>query len=176
MMINKLFGTNIKIIAGYPGGNEVFIAMERGEVDGRCGSLVAGIKSTRPDWFPEKKVLVPIQIALERNPEFPDSPALGEFAKDEHTRQVLELILSPMAAFSPLIAPPNVPEERVAALRAALHDALTDPAFLAEADKIGFDINPVSSDDVKRVLQKAYAMPPDVVQTAKEIMNLSGAQ
>ena len=172
MVLNKLFGTNIKIISGYPGGNEVFTAMERGEVDGRCGSLVAGIKSTRPDWFPQQKIVVPIQIALERNLEFPDTPALGEFVEDDATRQILELVLSPMAAFSPLIAPPGVPDDRVAALRAAFHNALTDPAFLVEADRIGIEINAVSSDDVYEILRRAYAMPPDIIAAAKDAMNL----
>ncbi len=71
-MINKLFGTKIKIVSGYKGGNDVYLAMERGEVQGRCGGLKSSIKSTRPDWFPQKKVSVPIQIALKRDPEFPE--------------------------------------------------------------------------------------------------------
>lgn len=174
MVLNNLFGTNISIISGYPGGNEVFNAMERGEVDGRCGSLVAGIKSTRPDWFPEQKVFVPIQIALERDLEFADVPALGEFVEGDVTRQILELILSPMAAFSPLIAPPGVPEDRVAALQAAFHNAMTDPAFLVEADRIGIEINPVSSDEIDQILRRAYAMPPEIVAAAKDAMSLRG--
>src|ERR1700751_502398 len=84
-MINKLFGTKIKVISGYKGGNDVYLAMERGEVHGRCGGLKSSIKSTRPDWFPQKKVAVPVQIAMERDPEFADVPARGEFAKDERT-------------------------------------------------------------------------------------------
>jgi tripartite-type tricarboxylate transporter receptor subunit TctC len=174
LMLNELFGTHITVISGYPGGNEVFNAMERGEVDGRCGSLISGIKSTRPTWFPEHLVYVPIQLAFERHPEFPDVPALGEFVTDERTRQVLELILSPMAAFSPLVAPPDVPPERVAALRAAFDAAMVDPAFLAEAERIGIEINPVGSDGIYEKLNRAYSMPPDVVEEAKAIMNLSG--
>ncbi len=73
-MLKQLFGTKVKIVSGYKGGNDVYLAMERGEVHGRCGGLVSSIKSTRPDWFPEKKVAVPIQIALQRDPEFPDTP------------------------------------------------------------------------------------------------------
>src|ERR1051325_8333654 len=69
-MLNKLFGTKIKIVSGYKGGNDVYLAMERGEVQGRCGGLKSSIKSTRPDWFPQHKVSVPIQIALKRDPEF----------------------------------------------------------------------------------------------------------
>src|SRR5688500_16162346 len=81
-MLNKLFNANIKIISGYKGGNEVFLAMERGEVHGRCGGLVNSIQSTRPEWFPEKKVYVPIQLSLERSERFPDVPTVGELAKD----------------------------------------------------------------------------------------------
>ena len=91
-MLNKLFGTKIKVISGYKGGNEVYLAMERGEVQGRCGGLISSINSTRPDWFPQKKVAVPIQIALERDPQFPDFAGVGEFAKDERTKQILQLI------------------------------------------------------------------------------------
>src|SRR3984893_3340729 len=97
MMLNKLFGTKIKVISGYRGGNEVYLAMERGEVHGRCGGLIFSIRSTRPDWFSQKKINVPIQIALERDPEFPDVPAVGEFAKDARTKQILQLIFAPMA-------------------------------------------------------------------------------
>jgi tripartite-type tricarboxylate transporter receptor subunit TctC len=115
-MLNKLFGTKIKIISGYTGGSDVYLAMERGEVNGRCGGLVSSIESTRPDWFPQKKVNVPIQVALERNPLFPDSPAISEFAKDERTRQILELTLAPLEMDRPILTPPGVPAERVAAL------------------------------------------------------------
>ena len=80
-MLNKLFGTHIKVISGYKGGNDVYLAMERGEVQGRCGGLISSIKSTRPDWFPQKKVSVPIQIATERDPEFPG------FAGPDRVRQ-----------------------------------------------------------------------------------------
>jgi tripartite-type tricarboxylate transporter receptor subunit TctC len=174
-VINKLFGTRIKIIPGYPGGNDVFVAMERGEVDGRCGGLISGINSTRPDWFPQKKVSIPIQIALERNPLFPDVPALGEFAKDEHTRQVLQLVLSPMSMFGPIVAPPGVPAERVAALRAALHGAMNDPAFRRDAERARIEIEEVDSRELLTLLTGAYAMRPEVVRAAREAMNLTGA-
>src|SRR5258708_5268117 len=103
--------------------------MERGEVQGRCGGLISSIKSTRPDWFPQKKVSVPIQIALERDPEFPNSPALVEFAKDQRTKDILALILAPMGMDRPILAPPGTPPETVAALRKAFHETMNDPAF-----------------------------------------------
>ena len=174
MMLNKLFGTKIKVISGYRGGNEVYLAMERGEVHGRCGGLISSINSTRPDWFPQKKVYVPVQIALERDAHFPDSPALIEFAKDARTKQILQLVLAPMAMDRPILMPPGVPADRVAALKTAFHAAMNDPAFLADAKKQRLEVKEVSGDKVAQLLTTAYAMPPDVVKAANEAMGGSG--
>jgi tripartite-type tricarboxylate transporter receptor subunit TctC len=174
LMVNKLFGTKIKVISGYKGGNEVFLAMERGEVHGRCGSIVSSVTSTRPDWFPQKKIVVPFQIALERSPEFPDVPALGELAKDTRTKQVLELVVSHMAMDKPFLMPPGVPEDRVALMRKAFQEAVSDPAFIAQAKKERVEIHPVTAARVQQVLERAYAMPPDVVKAANEAVNIAG--
>ena len=169
-MLNKLFGTKIKVISGYRGGNEVYLAMERGEVQGRCGGLISSINSTRPDWFAQKKVAVPIQIALERDPQFPDSPALIEFAKDARTKQILQLVLAPMAMDRPILAPPGVPADRVAALKAAFHAAVNDPAFLADAKKERLEVKEVSGEKVGQLLTAAFGMPMDVVKAANNAM------
>ena len=174
MMLNKLFGTKIKVISGYKGGNEVYLAMERGEVDGRCGGLISSIKSTRPDRFPEKKVSVPVQIALERDPEFPDVPAISEFARDARTRQILQLVLFPMAMDRPILAPRGVPADRVAALRAAFHAAMNDPQFLADAKKQRLEVKEVPGEKVAEILDTSFAIPPDVVKAANDAMNLAG--
>jgi tripartite-type tricarboxylate transporter receptor subunit TctC len=175
-MLKQLFGAKIKIVSGYKGGNDVYLAMERGEVHGRCGGLVSSIKATRPDWFPEKKVAVPIQIAVERDPEFPDTPALIEFVKDERTRKILELILSPFEMDRPMLAPPGTPPERVAALRKAFSAAMRDPGFVAEAKKQNIEIKEIPGERVAEVIRRAYAMPPEVIKAAKEAMSLTGAQ
>jgi len=174
-MINKLFGTKIKIVSGYKGGNDVYIAMERGEVHGRCGGLKASIKSTRPDWFPQRKVSVPVQIAAERDPEFADSPALIEFTKDEKTRQILQLILSPMDMDRPLLLPPGTPPDKVAALRKAFNAAMRDPGLIAEAKKANIDVEEITGEKIHMILDRAYAMPTDVIKEAKDAMSLAGA-
>jgi len=174
MMLNKLFGTKIKVIAGYRGGNEVYLAMERGEVHGRCGGLISSIHSTRPDWFPQKKVAVPIQISMERDPEFPDVPAVGEFAKDARTKQILQLILSPMAMDRPILMPPGVPADRVAALKIAFHAAMADPAFLADAKKQRLEVKEVDGEKVAKILATSFAMPPEVVKAANDAMGGTG--
>jgi tripartite-type tricarboxylate transporter receptor subunit TctC len=174
-MINKLFGTKIKIISGYTCGNDVYLAMERGEVHGRCGGLVSSINSTRPDWFGSKKVVVPIAVALERNPLFPQTPAIYEFAKDDRTRQILKLILFPLQMDRPVLTPAGVPPERVAALRKAFHDAMNDPVFIADAQRLSLEIGEVSGEKLQAILAEAFSTPPEIVKAANDAMNLTGA-
>ena len=174
-MINKLFGTRIKIISGYTGGNDVYLAMERGEVHGRCGGLVSSINSTRPDWFPKHKISVPIIVSLDRSNLFPDAPALVEFAKDERTRRILKLVLFPLEMDRPVLAPPGVPAERIAALRTAFHAAMTDPGFIADAEKANIEIGEIPGAKLQTILDEAFGMPPDIVKAANEAMNLTGS-
>src|SRR5215471_5873226 len=163
-LLNRLFGTRIKVISGYKGGNAIYLAMERGEVQGRCGGLVSSINATRPDWFASRKVTVPIQVAINRNAQFPDVPAIVEYAKDEHTRNILRLVLAPEDMDRPLLAPPGVPAERLAALRAAFHAAMTDPGFVAEAKRQRLDIDEVAGEKVAEIVAQTFALPPDVVK------------
>jgi tripartite-type tricarboxylate transporter receptor subunit TctC len=175
-MLNKLFGAKMKVISGYKSGNEIYLAMERGEVDGRCGGLISSINSTRPDWFPQKKVTIPIQVALERDRLLPDVPAIGEFVKDERTRQIIQLFIAPHEMDRPILAPPEVPAERVAALRAAFHAAINDPAFLAEAKRQQLHVQETSGIEVGKIIARTFAVPPDVVRAAHEAMGSPSAQ
>ncbi len=174
-MLNSLFGTKIKIISGYKGGNDVFLAMERGEVHGRCGGLVSSIRSTRPEWFPKQMVNVPIQIAMERSKQFPDVPAVIEFARDEIVRSILELVLSPQEMDRPIVGPGGLPADRLALLRKAFHEAMADPAFIHEAEKQNLEIEEVSGERLAQIVARAYSMPPDIVRLANESMNLTGS-
>jgi tripartite-type tricarboxylate transporter receptor subunit TctC len=174
-LLNKLFGTKMRVISGYKAGNEIYLAMERGEVQGRCGGLISSISATRPDWFAQKKVNVPIQIAAARNPLFADIPAIMEFVKDARTEKILQLILAPQDMDRPVLAPPGVPAERVAALRAAFHAAMNDPGFIAEARKDHLEIQDVGGERVAQIVAAAFALPPDIVAAAAEAMKMTGA-
>jgi tripartite-type tricarboxylate transporter receptor subunit TctC len=174
-VLNRFFGTKIKIVSGYKGGSDIYLAMERGEVDGRCAGLVSSIRSTRPDWFPQNKVVVPIVVAFERNPLFPHAPAIAEFAKDELSLQVLRLLLIPQDMDRPFLAPPGTPPERVAALRKAFHAAFNDPGFRAEAARMNLETNFVAGEAMAKMLNDAYALPAHVVKVAGEAMNMTGA-
>jgi tripartite-type tricarboxylate transporter receptor subunit TctC len=169
-ILNKLFGTKIKVIQGYKDGTDVYYAMERGEVDGRCGGQLAVLKSTRPAWLTERKINVPIIIAEKRSQEFPDTPAVMEFVKDESARQQLQLLLVTQKSDRPVLMPPGVPKERVKELRAAFDATMSDPAFRADIDKRNLHIDPVRGEDLAAALASAYSAPPDVVAAAKETM------
>ena len=168
--INRLFGTKMKVISGYKSGAEVYLAMERGEVQGRCSVGASSINSTRPRWFPDHLVNVPVQISLRHDPQFPDAPTLLELAKDERTRQILRVLLSYEEMERPVLAPPGVPPERLAALRKAFHEAMNDPGFIAEARRLDIDISELSGARIAEILSDAYALPPDVLQAAKDAL------
>jgi tripartite-type tricarboxylate transporter receptor subunit TctC len=102
-------------------------------------------------------------------------PALAEVAKDAKTKQILQLILSPMAMDRPILTPPGVPADRVALLRTAFHAAMADPGFLADAKKQRLEVKEVSGEKVAKILSDAFVMPPDVVKAANEAMNLTGS-
>ena len=175
-MLNKLFGAKMKVISGYKGGNEIYLAMERGEVDGRCGGLVSSINSTRPGWFVQKKINVPIVVALARSPLFPDVPAVAEFARDDASRQILQLFVAPQAMDRPILVPPGVPPARIALLRAAFHAAMNDPGFVAEAKKQHLAVAEVDGEHVGQMIAAAYALPRATVDAAAETMNFSNAR
>jgi tripartite-type tricarboxylate transporter receptor subunit TctC len=172
----KTSHVNFRIISGYHGTPSAMLAMERGEVHGRCGGLVSSIRSTRPEWFPKNMITVPIQIALERSKIFPDVPAVIEFAQEEKIRSILELVLSPQAMDRPIVGPGGLPPARLAMLRKAFHEGMNDPGFIAEAGKQNLEIDEVSGERLAQIVSRAYSMPPEIVRIAHESMNLTGSQ
>lgn len=169
-MLNKLFGARMKVIAGYKDGTDVFLAMERGELDGRCGGQLTVIKSTRPWWLTEHKISVPIVIAEKRSAEFPDTPTVMEFVHDEPTRQQIDLLMISQGLDRPVMAPPGTPAERVKELRDALDATVADPAFRADVDKKSLHVDPVRGEEMTTALKRAFALPVEVIAGAKELM------
>jgi tripartite-type tricarboxylate transporter receptor subunit TctC len=170
VVMNRLFGTKVKVIGGYKDGASIFHAMEREEIHGRCGPQLTSIGSLRPQWLTEKKISVPVVVSERRTPQFPDAPTLIELAKDEPTRQQIRLLIVSQDLDRPVLAPPGVPAERVKLLRDAFNATMTDPAFLADIKKQRLTLDWVSGEDVTKTLAAAYAMPPDVVSAAKSMM------
>ena len=169
-MLNKLFGTKIKVIGGYKDGGSIFHAMEREEIHGRCGPQLTAIRSLRPQWLTERKIVIPIMVSEQRSRDFPDAPSVMEFAKDEPTRQQIRLLIVTQDLDRPVLAPPGVPAERLKLLREAFNATMADPAFRANIDKLRLTLDWVPGEDVAKTIAAAYAMPPAVVAAAKETM------
>ena len=166
-VLNGVLGTHFKIVQGYPGGNDVVLAMERGELQGRCGWSWSSVLSTRKSWLEDKRMIVLVQLSLTKHPDLPDVPLVMDFAKTDQQRQILKMIFARNVMGRPYLAPPNLPADRVAALRKAFMDTMKDKDFLAEADKMRLEINPVSGEDVEKLVKDVYATPPDIVARAK---------
>ena len=166
-VLNSVLGTHFKIVEGYPGGNDIMLAMERGEVAGRCGWSWSSVKSTHKSWIEDKRMVVLVQLSLEKHPDLPGVPLVMDFAKTAEQRQILKILFARNVMGRPYLAPPNVPADRVAALREAFAATMTDKDFLAEAAKTELEINPVSGAEVEKLVKEVYAEPADVIAKAK---------
>jgi tripartite-type tricarboxylate transporter receptor subunit TctC len=166
-VINGVLGTHFKIVDGYPGGNDVVLAMERGEVQGRCGWSWSSVLSTHKAWLDEKKMLVLVQLSLVKHPDLPEVPLIMDFAKTDEQRAILKMVFARNVMGRPFVAPPNLPAERVATLRQAFMDTMTDRDFLADAGKTKLEINPVPGAAVEQLVKEVYATPPDIIAKAK---------
>jgi tripartite-type tricarboxylate transporter receptor subunit TctC len=168
-LYKNVFGAPIKLVAGYPGTNEISLAMERGEVEGLCGLSWSTIKGRHAAWLRDKKINILVQAAFKKEPEMgPDVPLIMEQTKDTEKLQILKLILAAQEMARPFAAPPGIPADRKAALIAAFNATMKDPDYLAEAKKLNMDVNPVTAAALDKLLAELYATPKDVVKKASE--------
>jgi tripartite-type tricarboxylate transporter receptor subunit TctC len=166
-LYKNVFGARIKLVSGYPGTNEIVLAMERGEVDGICGLSWGTIKVAHPEWLKEKTVNLLVQAALKKNPELPNVPLALDLINDPEKKQILSIHFAPQAMGRPFAAPPGTPEDRKEALIKAFDETIKDPDLLAEAAKEKMEIvNPMSGHEIDELLGQLYAIPPDVIAKA----------
>jgi tripartite-type tricarboxylate transporter receptor subunit TctC len=170
-VLNAVLGTKMKIVSGYPGGNDAVLAMERGEVHGRCGWSWSSVKATHNNWLEEKKINVLIQLALEKHPDLPNVPLITDFAATDEQRHILKLIFARQVMGRPFVAPPGIPADRAEALRKAFMDTMKDKQFLAEAEKAQLEITPVPGEQIQKLVQDVYNTPKDVAAQAGAILN-----
>ncbi|MDB5509568.1 MAG: Tripartite-type tricarboxylate transporter, receptor component TctC [Hyphomicrobiales bacterium] len=172
--LNAMAGTKFKIVTGYPGGNDVNLAMEKGEVGGRGSNSWASWKSTRPQWIADKKINVLVQIGLKRHPDLPEVPLLFELASNDRDREVLRFISADTAISRAVVTTPDTPPERVAALRKAFMGMIADPQFVAEAAKMQIDISPSSGEEAQKIADLILDSPPEVIARAKLLLDGGG--
>jgi len=166
-VLRNLFALPMRIVTGYPGGSDLNLAMERGEIDGRCGWSWSSIKAEKSQWLAEHKLNLIVQLALEKAADLPNVPLITELATDDRQRQILKLIFSRQTMGRPFAGPPAIPADRAEALRKAFDRTMKDPDFLAEAQTRGLEINPVSGHDIEKLIAELYATPKDVVAEAR---------
>jgi tripartite-type tricarboxylate transporter receptor subunit TctC len=170
-MLNKLLGTRLKIVSGYTNGNEVNVAMERHEVEGRCGWSPDGIESTRPQWLTQNLISIPVQFGLTKSPHFADVPLLIDLVSDEKTKAALKLALAERDLIRPVLAPPGVANDRIAALRTAFMATMEDATFKEELAKRRLSLQPTSGEEVQKMIASLHAFPPDVTKLALDLSN-----
>jgi tripartite-type tricarboxylate transporter receptor subunit TctC len=166
-MMNEFLGTKFKVVTGYKGGNEINLAMERGEVQARNNTW-SSWKATKPAWLAEKKIIV-IAQAGPRAPDL-DAPSVETLARNAEDRQIVELAVSGTQFGRPMATNAGVPPERVAALRAAYAATMKDPEFLAEANKLNFEVRPVLGEPMQKIVEKLLTTPQPVAARAKALL------
>jgi tripartite-type tricarboxylate transporter receptor subunit TctC len=168
LLYKNVFGAKWRLVTGYPGATDTMLAMERGEVDGLCGLSWSTLRSRHQQWFHEKKINIIVQAGLKKQPELTDIPLAVELARDPEQAQILKLFLTTQEMARPFAAPPGIPAERKAALITAFERTTRDPEFLAEAQKLSMDVNPLSAGQMDALLAELYATPTQIVAKAAQ--------
>jgi len=181
LALNAIAGTRFKVVLGYPGGHDIELAMERGELDGMGQISWASLTSARREWLKEKQINLLVQIGQHKNPKVDaymghEVPLLSDLGHDDNERRMLELLSSGEVVGRPLMTTPNVPPERVAALRAAFDATMRDPEFLAQAKQMGLDVDPIGGAELQRIVERIVSSPLSVVKKLRSIVEQPNPQ
>lgn len=169
-IMNSVLGTRFKIILGYPGGNEINLAMERGEVAGRGSNNWASWKATRADWLRDKKIHILVQVGLKKAHDLQDVPLLMDLARNEEDKILLKLLSTPATIGRPIFTTPDTPADRVAALRTGFEAMIKDPVFLADASRLNLEIDPVSGVELQEIVTDLLKTPKSISQRLAKIL------
>jgi tripartite-type tricarboxylate transporter receptor subunit TctC len=160
----------LKPINGYPGQNDVLLAMERREIDGHPSAFFSSVRSTRPTWLRDKTAKAIVQYGAEKLAELPDVPFAPDLVGHDGDRLVMQAAFAPLTLGRPLLTPPGVASERVAALRRAFAATMADPDFLAEGERVGLGLNaPRTGEQIQEVVERAYQSPPRVIDRLRQL-------
>ena len=170
VVLRNLFDLPMKVVTGYQGGADMVLAMERREIDGRCGWSWTSLVSRNKAMLDAHQIAVTLQIALAKHEDLPDVPLVMDLVQDPRNLAALKLIVSRQHVARPFAAAPEVPTDRIAALRRAFDAVMRDPDFVAEARHLALEVRPVTGDEVQRLFGEIYASPPDVVTRAGELI------
>ena len=169
-LLNATLGTKMKAVNGYPGQNDVLLAMERRELDGHPSAFFSSLRSTRPVWLRDKTAKAIVQYGPEKLAELHDVPFAPDLVANDDDRLVMQAAFAPLALGRPFLTPPGIPAERLAALRKAFAASMADPNFLAEGEKMGLGLNaPRTGAQIQEVMERAYQSPPRVIDRLRQL-------
>jgi tripartite-type tricarboxylate transporter receptor subunit TctC len=169
VLAKEMFGFKFKVVTGYESTPKIHLAMESGEVHGTIANW-STLKAINANWIAERKIRILAQWGLTKNPELGEVPMFLEVAKTEAERSALRLMLARLEYGRPFFLPPNVPAGRVEALRRAFDATMQDPGYLAEADKLAIDVEPLSGEQVAALIARVSRTPPDTVAKVRAAM------
>ncbi len=169
-IVNAVLGTDMKIVSGYPGGNDIDLAMERGEVDGRCGWSWSSVIATKKEWLDSGRIKVILQLSLRENPDLPEVPNIMDLARTREDTQIFRLVFARDTLGYPFMAPPGLPADRAAAFREAFMDTMEDPEYLSDAARSRVPINPIAGGEIEELLAELYATPTPVVEKVRAFL------
>jgi tripartite-type tricarboxylate transporter receptor subunit TctC len=169
-VMNDLLGYKFKLVSGFRSSADVFLAMERGEVEGICESLDS-IKQRRPEWIPKKVINVLLQAGSSSPPELAGVPNVLTLAKNDEQRQVLEYTYAGQDIGRPFVAPPDLPPERLKMLRDAFAATMKDPEFISDVKRNKFELEPVDGEQLAALIKKIYATPKSVIERVSNLIN-----
>lgn len=169
-LLNELLGLKIKIVLGYPGQNEAYLAMERGEINSVGLTFWSSLTSTKSDWIRDKKIRILVQYGPQKEAALPDVPYGPDLVSNPDDKALFEAAYAPLAAGRPFVAPPGLPDDRAAALRAGLLATFKDPDFVAEAEKLQLLVNkPISGEAMQQQIAHVYQSPQRIVDRLRRI-------
>ena len=174
LLYKNVFGAKAQLVSGYPGTNDVVLAMERGEVDGLCGLSWSTIRTRHGEWLTGHSVNIIVQSALKKAPEIAAVPLTTDLVSNPEQLQIIRLLLVSQAMARPFAAPPELAADHKSALTAAFDATMRDADFLAEAQKLNFEIHPVSAPTIDSLLTEVYATPKDVLARAAKAISSAG--
>jgi tripartite-type tricarboxylate transporter receptor subunit TctC len=165
-VMNRVLGTKFKLIMGYKGSNDAQLAVERGEVEGHSTSWTA-VKVAHPDWRPDKKINILVEFSIKKHPELQDVPTVVELARNDEERQVLSAVVNAAEIGTAFFTSPNVPKDRVDALRRAFDATMKDPEFLAEAQKTQLTVGSLPGEELQKLVADVAAIKPDILEKVR---------
>jgi tripartite-type tricarboxylate transporter receptor subunit TctC len=175
LLLNAVLGTKIRVVHGYKSSSEVMLAAERGELHGRCGFGWDSVVSRYKDVYDQKKLIILVQLGLNKHPDIPDVPFIMDLVKTPEDRQIVELFVGPNEMGRPFFAPPGIPKARAAELRRAFDATMTDKAMLADADKANMAIAPMTGQQVEELMLRMYRTPAPVRKRAAALIEQGSA-